>query len=121
MSSLLQFRGQMDREKGVGLEFCQIVREAQYEVDPKTGVSIQTIQADRTDVDTFTCPICGREHAFIWVAWRKPVGMWGCWVVFRYNGRERVPDLSVPISVERIPRGAKKMNVEECAERWHRS
>src|SRR5271165_3911240 len=46
--------------------------------------------------------------------WRKPVGMWGNWVVFRYNGSEHVPDLSVPISTFKLPRGAEPLTDEEA-------
>lgn len=50
--------------------------------------------------------------------WRKPVGMFGCWVVFRYNGTENVPDLSCPISTLQLPRDAKPLSVEEQQQYW---
>lgn len=49
---------------------------------------------------------------------RKPVGMWGCWVEFRYNGEIHVPDLSVPIRVEKLPRDAERLTDEEAAKYW---
>lgn len=50
--------------------------------------------------------------------WRKPVGMFGCWVVFRYNGKEHVPDLSIPIGTEQMPRDAKPLTDDEAAGYW---
>lgn len=49
---------------------------------------------------------------------RRPVGMFGCWVVFRYNGKENVPDLSVPIAVHKLPRDAKPLSDDEAAKYW---
>ena len=116
MSSMLQFGGKVSK-KGAHLQFTQIAREPQYE--DRDGIITQTVRADYTDVDTFVCPVCGGDHAYIWVAVRKPAGMFGCWVVFRYNGEEHVPGLSIPISVDRIPRGAVKQTVEASATIWH--
>lgn len=50
--------------------------------------------------------------------WRKPAGMFGCWVVFRYNGEEHVPDLSIPIGVDKLPRDAEPLTDEEAASYW---
>jgi len=102
MSSMLQFGGKVSK-KGVHLQFVQTRRDGYKDID----------------VDTFVCPVCGGDHAYIWVAVRKPAGMFGCWVVFRYNGEEHVPGLSIPISVDRIPRGAVKQTVEASATIWH--
>lgn len=49
---------------------------------------------------------------------RKPVGMFGCWVTFRYNGDVHAPDLSVPIRVEKLPRDAVRLTDEEAARYW---
>jgi len=49
---------------------------------------------------------------------RKPVGMFGCWVEFRYNGEINVPDLSVPIRVEKLPRDAVALTDEESVKYW---
>lgn len=49
---------------------------------------------------------------------RKPTGMWGCWVTFRYNGSEHAPDLSVPIHVEKLPRDAEPLTEEEAKKYW---
>jgi hypothetical protein len=49
---------------------------------------------------------------------RRPVGMWGCWVEFRYNGSVHAPDLSVPIRVEKLPRDAERLTDEEAAKYW---
>jgi len=68
----------------------------------------------------FTCPTCGRKHGLLHTFIRKPRGMCGCWVVFQYNGEEHVPDLSVPLSLDRLPKDAVAMTEAESAEYWHK-
>lgn len=94
MSSLLQFHGSITR-RGVGLEFYHV------------------------DHEEVACPLCGRSHPQLFIAYRKPRGTWGHWVVFMYNGEEHVPDLSVPIEVDKLPRDAKPVNFYENARSWH--
>ena len=108
MSSLMQFRGQCDRKRGVGLQFVKIRKEPWV-----SGLTRDV------DVEKYDCKTCGQQHAKIHVAYRKPRGMFGCWVVFCYNGEEHVPDLSVPISIEKLPRDAKPLSDEECSKYWH--
>ena len=70
------------------------------------------------DRDTYKCP-CGKTHARIGIAYRRPRGMLGCWVQFQYNGQMHAPDLSVPISVEKYPLGTVMMSDEESSKYWH--
>ena len=125
----MQFRGSVTR-RGVDLQFVQIrktvdvVGEAaniygpiDYS-DPHHTPRGFTIERDEY-VDTFADPATGRPLPIIHLATRKPCGMCGCWVVFRYNGGEHVPDLSVPISVERLPRDAKRLTPEESLRIWN--
>jgi len=112
MSSLLQFNGQVQR-KGVGLEMY-LTRKV-----PVLGLGFEHFQDE--SVERIDCPQCGGKHEQLYRVWRKPVGMFGCWVVFRYNGKENVPDLSCPINVEKLPRGAEKLSAEDNAKAWHRS
>lgn len=108
MSSLLQFGGRYAKGK-VGLLF-QVVKK-----EPWSDLGITR----DVDCDTFVCSQCGEEHSNLYEAFRRPVGMFGCWVVFRYHGAEQVPDLSIPISVERLPKGAKLMEQEWAEYYWH--
>lgn len=101
MSSMLQFDGKVGR-RGVRLEF--------YVAWSGSG----------NPADTTLCTRCDRSHPHLWYAWRKPAGIFGCWVQFRYNGETHVPDLSLPIPVFKLPRGAQRMTIEENAEAWHR-
>ncbi len=107
MSSMLQFDGQTGPQ-GVRLEFYLTAREGSD--NPVLG----------EDVDLCACTRCDASHPHLWTAWRKPAGQVGCWVGFRYNGEEQFPDLSLPIPVFKIPRGAQRMTIEENAEAWHR-
>lgn len=66
------------------------------------------------------CKRCGQSHSQLYILWRKPRGMLGCWVVFRYNGEDHVPDLSCPHGVEKLPRDAQKLTAEENAAEWHK-
>ena len=104
MSSLLQFSGKVDRHKGVRLQFVLERKEGYKTVDIGPKV---------------LCDICGRLHSQIYTAWRKPAGMFGCWVVFRYLGEEHVPDLSIPIGVPSLPRGAKALSARDNDRAWH--
>jgi hypothetical protein len=106
MSSMLQFKGETSYKKGVRLEFVLRRPDAAWNDPPEEPV---------------LCGICGKEHERIHVAWRKPAGMWGPWVVFRYNGEEHVPDLSIPISVDKIPRGAVPLEDAQNDSSWHRT
>ena len=104
MSSLSQFSGQTGR-RGVRLEFILVDSTRDWrmsDVEPRVP-----------------CNICQKDHAQIRVAWRKPRGMSGCWVVFRYNGADHAPDLSVPINVEQLPRDAEPLSPEENSRSWH--
>jgi hypothetical protein len=101
MSSLLQFGGKITRE-GVGLLFY-------LSSDPRSGV----------EDEAYLCPRDGRRHAVLYEVFRKPVGMMGHWVVFRWGGEEHVPDLSIPIPVTKIPRPARRLSDQEATTYWH--
>lgn len=108
MSSLLQFQGKIGR-KGVRLEFVKSYvpwEQSHQFCKPQEGESIP-------------CSICGGTHPQIYVAWRKPRGMFGQWVVFQYNGQEHVPDLSILIEIEVLPHDAKPLSQEENSQSWH--
>jgi hypothetical protein len=118
MTSLLQFNGTIDR-RGVGLEFIK-----------STVVKNKVIGFDRGTLETWTtedkdydekhlCTVCGQLHPRMYVAFRKPCGMFGCWVQFRYNGEVHVPDLSIPITVKEYPRDAIRMSDVESSRMWH--
>jgi hypothetical protein len=105
MSSLLQFRGDVSA-RGVGLQFVLRESDAGWNDPP---------------LEEVLCTICGGWHERIHIAYRKPCGMFGPWVVFRYNGEKHVPDLSIPISTDRLPRDAQPLSDAENAEAWHSS
>ena len=58
----------------------------------------------------------GNPH--LWHFYRRPKGMFGCWVVFRYNGKDQVPDLSCPMSLFKMPRDAVKLTDAESVAHW---
>lgn len=106
MTSLLQFRGDYDQKGRVGLQFVLRADDA-GPFDPP--------------LEPVGCPVCGKEHERIHVAFRRPAGMFGPWVQFRYNGEIHVPDLSIPISVSRLPKDAVALDDDENARAWHTS
>lgn len=122
MSSLLQFGGQVTRA-GVHLQFVKVVKGEQWERYNGPGAyqpsPDSTVFTEDDPAHTYTCQQCGRVHARIYVAVRKPAGMFGVWVVFRYNGEEHVPDLSIPISTFKLPRDARPLSDEESSKVWH--
>lgn len=69
------------------------------------------------DAETFIGPD-GKTRPTIYFAYRRPVGMLGCWVQFRYCGDVHAPDLSVPISTFALPRDAVRMPDAEAFAYW---
>lgn len=106
MSSLMQFNGKVDR-RGVHLQAYLMAK------DPEQTWSLGK------EVETYVCPTCGREHSYIYIFIRKPKGMFGPWVVFRWNGEDHVPDLSCPMYLYKIPKDAKRLSEEESSKIWH--
>lgn len=131
MSSLMQFSGQITKE-GVHLPFYQTQQGVEsYRTPHFTGtwddngpvykgedIHYHT-EATAPAVDEVPCYICNKTHPRIWIAIRKPCGMMGVWVQFRYNGDIHVPDLSVPISIWKMPKDAVKMTDQESSLYWH--
>jgi hypothetical protein len=74
-------------------------------------IDSEPVTLTRPNGTTTTCPKLYR-------IFRRPVGMMGCWVVFRWDNAEHVPDLSVPVTVEKLPRDAKPLTDEEAAQYW---
>lgn len=110
MSSLLQFSGNTGK-RGIELQF--------YQTTPKEG-DMSGIACLGNDAELVPCAICGNKHNRLWVAWRKPRGMFGPWVIFEYNGKMHVPDLSIPIATFKLPRDAKPLNDKQNSEYWHK-
>jgi hypothetical protein len=114
MSSLLQFNGQLSRNRGVGLEMY-LEREIE-----QPELNLPNYRKKIPAEPPIPCEKCGRSHIQLYRVWRKPVGMFGCWVVFRYNGEEHIPDLSCPFGVPTLPRGAEKLSPADNAIAWHK-
>lgn len=114
MSSLLQHHGCTTTPKRGRVELLMyLTHEEPY---PHTDRITKTVDSEpvkytRPNGSLTTCPKLYR-------VWRKPVGMWGCWVVFRYNNEKHVPDLSVPIGVDRLPRDAEALTHDEATRYW---
>ena len=102
MSSLMQFQGEIS-SRGVHL--------MAYLVKDDNGHLI--------DIEVEPCPSCGREHPVLYTFIRKPRGMLGCCVKFQYNGESHVPDLSIPLHLERLPRDAVRMDAAKSRDYWH--
>jgi hypothetical protein len=102
--NLLQSNFRTSRQQGVRLEFTLHAEGICYKPALEPLVP---------------CAICGGAHEQIRVAWRKPAGTWGAWTVFRYLGTKHVPDLSLPITIPRLPKGARKLTQQENSDTWH--
>jgi len=107
--AILQFRGEIGK-RGLRLLFY-LVDEVE-----QVGAVKWVKQIDREPID---CTLCDEQHPQLYAAWRRPAGTFGSWIVFRYLGQEHIPDLSIPISVKKVPRGAEKLSVKENSEYWH--
>lgn len=126
MSSLLQFDGETGR-KGVRLQFTYPSKFIHCPEDLR-AVTPHDQRVIMVECDPVPCPACATKynrpahyHARIYRAWRMPCGMFGPWVVFRYNGTTHVPDLSIPITVDVMPRDAVPCSDTETIALWHSS
>ena len=106
MSSLLQHPGRVT-SKGVGL-IMTLVKSA----EPGTDGYAEPVHER-------WCDVCSKHHEQLYEVFRKPVGMLGQWVLFHYNGERHAPDLSVPIMVTKLPRGAREFSSYEAENYWH--
>jgi len=129
MSSLMQFSGKTGR-KGVELQFYQVEPGGFYTAHFTGNWNENGPIYEGKDyhpypesschpVDDVTCIKCGKCHPRLHVAWRKPCGMFGVWVIFRYNGAKNVPDLSVPIALYKLPKDARPLTDSENSVYWH--
>ena len=120
MSSLLQFNGEITREgvhipvylkpEAVGLKTFE------HHFDLPQGDPGRCVY---NMAEPVACSRCGKNHQQLYIIVRKPVGMCGCWVIFRINGKKEAHDLSCPVDLDRIPRGARKVTAEENEKIWH--
>ena len=116
MSSLMQHDGEITRN-GVWIKCVRV----HYGVMP--GETCH--RAHDAELYVKTCSVCGKHHPVTYKFARKPAGMFGCWVVFRINGYEQFPDLSIPMSfdgtckAQQIPRDAVMLTEEEAEVYWH--
>ena len=98
MSSLLQHHGTV---RGGKVELlCYLCTKTKY------GSLTVPVEEDR------------KGRPILYRFWRKPAGSWGAWAVFRYFGEKQVPDLSVPIRVEELPKGAERLTEAEAEKYW---
>lgn len=110
MSSLLQHHGGRSSD-GRKVELLFILTK------PSSNPILASSATCGDVAETFVGPD-GKTHPVLYRVYRRPVGMLGCWVVFRYNGGEHVPDLSVPISTFRLPRDAERLTDAEALRYW---
>ena len=126
MSSLMQFNGKVTRQ-GVHLQFTHTTPSQKFmerEIYPTGAIGPKVRDyylldsegcGDSTDGIFFPG---GKFYPRIWTVARKPKGMCGCWVVFRYNGADHAPDLSCPIGTFKLPKDAMPMTNEDCIRTW---
>ena len=120
MSSLLQSPGRVRSRKGQGEVEIFIYLVTQSPRD-KEG---ETIFAEENQLEAVKYPPGHRNYGtysiqpVLYRIWRKPRGMFGCWVVFNINGEEMAPDLSVPTRLLKLPRDAERLTHDEAAHYW---
>lgn len=124
--SSLQFNGQISNQ-GVHLQAYQTTPSQKYmesEIYPAGAIGpknrIYYLADSETCGDTTDGIFMpdGKFYPRIWTFVRKPRGMFGCWVVFWFNGKENVPDLSCPMGLFKLPKDAKPMDNETCIKTW---
>lgn len=128
MSSLLQHHGGYHRTKGVEL-LLYLQHKEPYKWDDVYTNNVDGVgdycPLGFHPVDSEPIELQWNDSLHIvpklYRIYRKPKGMFGCWVIFRFNGVDQVPDLSVPIAVDKLPRDAKPLTNQEQIVYWQRS
>jgi len=116
MSSLLQHHGERSTDgRKVELLAYHVAKGKdwnKYNGPDAYNPSIDgTTFCDDTELDSSGNPR-------LWRFYRRPKGMCGCWVVFRVNGKDSVPDLSCPEPMLQLPRDAQKLTDAESVAHW---
>ena len=116
MSSLLQHHGGRSPD-GRKVELLAYLVKKGKDLEKYNGPQAYNPSPDSTTfTDYAELDSSGNPHLYRF--YRRPCGMCGCWVVFQYNGEEHVPDLSVPISLFKLPRDAQKLTDAESVAHW---
>jgi hypothetical protein len=115
MSSLLQHHGGRSADgRRVELMCYQVKKGPEW--DRFNGPTSRNPSPDST---TFTDPVeLENDRPVLWRFFRVPRGMFGQFVVFRYNGEDHVPDLSIPIELFTLPRDAERVPYKEADKYW---
>lgn len=100
----MQFDGRVTKE-GVGL-ICMLDSGKPYR------------ERDEGNPHNAKEMIEGTHLPVLYEFFRKPVDTWGAWVVFRYLGEEHAPDLSIPLTLNRLPQGATRIPDQAAIRYW---
>ena len=117
MSSLMQHHGGRSPD-GLRVELVANLVEKDADCDTYHGPAAYQPNPEATSFTHAVETIPGTTLPRLWKFYRRPAGMFGCWVVFRYNGKEHVPDLSVPLQLFKMPRDAERMSDEDAIKHW---
>lgn len=104
----MQFNGAVSN-KGVHLQ-C-------YQTTPNPEPIYASLESSGDNTDVICLP-GGKVMPRIWTFARQPKGMCGCWVVFRYNNADHVPDMSCPMGLFQRPKDARPMTIEQTIKTW---
>lgn len=122
MSSILQHHGSTTSKQKHGyVELLFYLVHKTQDWERYNGPNAYKPNPNSTTFCADSEPIEIRPGKFVpqlYRVWRKPVGMFGHFVVFRYLGEEHVPDLSVPIATFKLPRGAEALTPGEMLKYW---
>lgn len=116
MTSLLQHRGGVSAD-GRKVELLAYLVKRGKDWERYNGPNSYNPNPDST---TFT-DICEKTvsgNPVLYRFFRRPKGMFGPWVIFEYNGKEHIPDLSVPLALFKLPRDATRMTDKEIETYW---
>ena len=87
-----------------------------YLIDPERPKAI----SDYREPVTLTRPNGAKgAEPRLYRIWRRPAGMFGCWVLWNVNGQKYPLDLSVPAKFDRLPRDAEPLTDEESVAYWY--
>jgi len=89
--------------------------EATLEAWQRSGNHLSSRNIEEMESD----PETGGQMETLYVIKRKLRGTFGHFPVFRINGEDHVPDMSLPMAIDRLPRDAVRLTPAQSARLWH--